>query len=105
MKEALASGKVKRYVADFLNAKSANTEAVIAISHLDASTEESEDNCAMMAANQIVKYIEEGNIINSVNYPNLCLGPKEGTRVVVLHEASLDGNLILDEVKSKTSFN
>ena len=105
MKEALASGRVRRYVTDFPNAKSANTEGVIAISHLGASTEEAEDNCAMMAANQIVKYIEEGNIINSVNYPNLCLGPKEGTRVVVLHEASLDGNKVLDEVKLLTKVN
>lgn len=84
MKEALASGKVRRYVTDFPNYKSANTEGVVAISHLGASTEEAEDNCAMMAANQVVKFIEEGNIVNSVNYPNLCLGPKEGPRLVVL---------------------
>ena len=67
MKEALASGKVRRYVTDFPNYKSANTEGVVAISHLGASTEEAEDNCAMMAANQVVKFIEEGNIVNSVN--------------------------------------
>ena len=102
MKEALASGKVRRYVTDFPNAKSANTEGVVAISHLGASTEEAEDNCAMMAANQIRKYIEEGNIVNSVNYPNLCLGPKEAVRVVVLHENSLQGDVILDEVKKLT---
>lgn len=84
MKEALASGKVRRYVTDFPNYKSANIEGVVAISHLGASTEEAEDNCAMMAANQVVKFIEEGNIVNSVNYPNLCLGPKEGPRLVVL---------------------
>lgn len=86
MKEALASGKVRRYVTDFPNAKSANTEGVIAISHLGASTEEAEDNCAMMAANQVVNFIENGNIVNSVNYPNLDLGPKGGERLVVLHE-------------------
>ena len=102
MKEALASGKVRRYVTDFPNAKSANTEGVVAISHLGASTEEAEDNCAMMAANQVRKYIEEGNIVNSVNYPNLCLGPKEAVRVVVLHENSLQGDVILDEVKKLT---
>lgn len=105
MKEALASGKVRKYVTDFPNAKSANMEGVVAISHLGASTEEAEDNCAMMAANQVVKYIEEGNIVNSVNYPNLCLGPKEGTRVVVLHEAGLDGNKVLDVVKELTKVN
>ena len=102
MKIALENGKVRRYVTDFPNAKSANMDGVIAISHLGASTEEAEDNCAMMAASQIVKYIEEGNIVNSVNYPNLCLGPKEGARVVVLHEASLEGDKILDKVKKLT---
>ena len=85
MKEALASGKVRKYVTDFPNAKSANTEGVIAISHLGASTEEAEDNCAMMAARQVTDYLENGNIVNSVNYPNLSLGPKTGTRLVVLH--------------------
>ena len=91
MKEALASGKVRRYVTDFPNAKSANAEGVIAISHLGASTEEAEDNCAMMAANQVVNFIENGNIINSVNYPNLDLGPKSSPRVVILHKA--EGNV------------
>ena len=84
MKEALATGKVRRYVTDFPNAKSANTEGVVAISHLGASTEEAEDNCAMMAAKQVVEFIENGNIVNSVNYPNLTLGPKAGPRLVVL---------------------
>ena len=86
MKEALASGKVRRYVTDFPNAKSANTEGVVAISHLGASTEEAEDNCAMMAANQVVNFIENGNIVNSVNYPNLDLGPKVSARLVVLYK-------------------
>ena len=86
MKEALASGKVRRYVTDFPNAKSANTDGVVAISHLGASTEEAEDNCAMMAANQVVNYIENGNIVNSVNYPNLDLGSKNGERLLVLHQ-------------------
>ena len=100
MKEALESGKVRRYVTDFPNAKSANTEGVIAISHLGASTEEAEDNCAMMAVKQLVQYIEEGNIVNSVNYPNLNLGPKEGIRLVVLHK-NKEGlsDKILDVVK------
>ena len=84
MKEALESGKVRRYVTDFPNAKSANTEGVVAISHLGASTEEAEDNCAAMAARQVVDYLENGNIVNSVNYPNLSLGPKASPRLVVL---------------------
>ena len=86
MKEALASGKVRKYVTDFPNYKTANMEGVVAISHLGASTEEAEDNCAAMAATQIVDFVENGNIINSVNYPRIDLGKKEGTRVVVLFE-------------------
>lgn len=86
LKVALESGKVRRYVTDFPNYKTANMDGVIAISHLGASTEEAEDNCAAMAAKQVVDYIENGNIINSVNYPRLDLGKKEGTRVVVLFE-------------------
>ena len=86
MKEALASGKVRRYVTDFPNYKTANMDGVIAISHLGASTEEAEDNCAAMAARQIVDYVENGNIINSVNFPRIDLGKKEGTRAVVLFE-------------------
>ena len=90
MKEALASGKVRRYVTDFPNHKSANTDGVIAISHLGASTEEAEDNCSMMAANQVVNFVENGNIVNSVNYPNLDLGQKTSSRIVILHKNSGD---------------
>ena len=86
MKEALASGKVRKYVTDFPNHKTANMEGVVAISHLGASTEEAEDNCASMAASQVVDYVENGNIINSVNYPIIDLGKKEAKRVVVLFE-------------------
>ena len=86
MKEALASGKVRKYVTDFPNYKTANMEGVVAISHLGASTEEAEDNCAAMAASQVVDFVENGNIINSVNYPRIDLGKKEGIRVVVLFE-------------------
>lgn len=99
MKEALASGKVRRYVTDFPNAKSANAEGVVAISHLGASTEEAEDNCAMMAAKQVVEFIENGNIVNSVNYPNLTLGPKAGPRLVVLTKGDASEK-VLEAVKS-----
>lgn len=99
MKEALASGKVRRYVTDFPNAKSANTEGVVAISHLGASTEEAEDNCAMMAAKQVVEFIENGNIVNSVNFPNLTLGPKAGPRLVVLTKADASEK-VLEAVKA-----
>jgi len=84
--EALKAGKVRKYVTDFPNYKTANMDGVIAISHLGASTEEAEDNCAAMAAKQVVDYIENGNIINSVNFPRLDLGKKEGIRLVILYE-------------------
>lgn len=87
MKEALLNKKVRKYVTDFPNYATANMEGVIAIPHLGASTEEAEDNCAFMAANQIVDFIENGNITNSVNYPNICAGPLvDGARLVILHE-------------------
>lgn len=85
MEAALKSGKVRRYITDFPNEKTANMEGVIAIPHLGASTEESEDNCAVMAANELVEYIENGNIINSVNYPNAEMNA-EGTKICVLHK-------------------
>lgn len=66
MEAALASGKVRRYVTDFPNAKTAQMKGVIAIPHLGASTEESEDNCAVMAAQEVRDFVENGNIKNSV---------------------------------------
>ena len=84
--EAIKAGKVRKYVTDFPTYKTANMDGVIAISHLGASTEEAEDNCAAMAAKQVVDYIENGNIINSVNFPRLDLGKKEGIRLVILYE-------------------
>lgn len=86
MEAALKSGKVKRYVTDFPNERTASMEGVIAIPHLGASTEESEDNCAKMAVRQIMNYLENGNIVNSVNFPNCDLGvcTKEG-RITILH--------------------
>lgn len=74
IKEALESGKVANYVTDFPNNKTAGMKGVIAIPHLGASTEESEDNCAIMAVKQIRDYLENGSIINSVNYPNCDAG-------------------------------
>ena len=86
MEAALKSGKVKRYVTDFPNDRTANMEGVVAIPHLGASTEESEDNCAKMAVRQVMNYLENGNIVNSVNYPNCDMGicTKAG-RVAILH--------------------
>ena len=84
--EALKSGKVKKYVTDFANPKSVNLENTIVIPHLGASTEESEDNCAKMAVQEIMDYLENGNIRNSVNYPACDMGVKKtACRVAVLH--------------------
>ncbi len=85
MEAALKSGKVRRYITDFPNDKTANMEGVIAIPHLGASTEESEDNCAVMAAHELVDYIEKGNIRNSVNFPNAEMDAA-GTKVCVMHK-------------------
>ncbi len=86
MAQALASGKVARYVTDFPNEKTANMPGCIAIPHLGASTEESEDNCAKMAVTQLMNYLENGNIVNSVNYPNCDMGicNTQG-RITILH--------------------
>ncbi|MCH5268189.1 MAG: phosphoglycerate dehydrogenase [Lachnospiraceae bacterium] len=87
MSEALKSGKVKRYVTDFPNPEVVKMPNVIATPHLGASTEESEDNCAVMAVEQIREYLENGNIINSVNFPNCNAGVcnTEG-RITVAHK-------------------
>jgi len=74
MIEALKSGKIGRYVTDFPNPKLAAMDEVIAIPHLGASTKESEDNCAVMSVKQLKDYLENGNIKNSVNYPNCDMG-------------------------------
>lgn len=87
MAEALKAGKVKKYVTDFPNAKTANMAGVIATPHLGASTEESEDNCAVMAVNEIMDFVDNGNIVNSVNYPNATLGVcDKAARLTVCHK-------------------
>lgn len=98
MAEALASGKVKNYVTDFPNAKSANMDGVIAFPHLGASTAESEENCAAMAVSQIMNFVENGNIINSVNYPRIDKGEAENARITV----AFKGDVSIDDIKSAT---
>lgn len=87
MAVALEAGKVAKYVTDFPNAASANMKGAICIPHLGASTEESEDNCAVMAVKQIMDFLENGNITNSVNYPavdaGICTSP---ARVGIFHD-------------------
>ncbi len=85
--EALENGKVGKYVTDFPDSAVASAPNTIAIPHLGASTEESEDNCAVMAVDQIVDYIKNGNITNSVNYPNCDMGVCQGAaRMTICHK-------------------
>ena len=87
LEQALKSGKVKRYITDFPNDKTAKMDGVIAIPHLGASTEESEDNCAKMAVKQVMNYLENGNIVNSVNFPTCDMGIcKKAGRILILHQ-------------------
>ena len=84
--EALESGKVHRYVTDFATQEIKGADGAIVIPHLGASTEESEDNCAEMAVDQLMDYLENGNITNSVNYPNTQLGVCQTQgRISILH--------------------
>lgn len=85
MKAALASGKVHRYVTDFATPEMIGTPGAILIPHLGASTEESEDNCAVMAAMQLDDYLRDGNIKNSVNYPAVSMPRSGDVRICVLH--------------------
>ncbi len=87
IEEALSSKKVSRYVTDFPNVRTAKMEGVIAIPHLGASTEESEENCAAMAVRQVMNYLENGTIINSVNYPALDAGVCQTvSRIAINHK-------------------
>ena len=86
LEAALQSGKVKRYITDFPNDRTAGMAGVVAIPHLGASTEESEDNCARMAVKQVMNYLENGNIVNSVNFPNCDMGIcNKAGRVTIMH--------------------
>ena len=87
MMEALADGKVKHYVTDFPNTTVAGVKNAIVTPHLGASTEEAEDNCAAMAANEIRNFLENGNIVNSVNFPNCDMGVAgEFPRLSICHK-------------------
>ncbi|MEY8236867.1 phosphoglycerate dehydrogenase [Lachnospiraceae bacterium 66-29] len=85
--DAIKAGKVKKYVSDFPNSTTAGKEGCIVIPHLGASTEESEDNCAVMAVQELMDYLEQGNIRNSVNFPNCDMGVCAAAgRVAILHK-------------------
>ena len=84
--KATESGKVAKYIVDFPADELIGAKNVICIPHLGASTEEAEDNCAVMAAKQLIDYIENGNIVNSVNYPTCAMPRTTDCRLVILHK-------------------
>ncbi len=84
--DGMGKGKIKKYVTDFPNTTIAGKEGCIVIPHLGASTEESEDNCAKMAVKQMMNYLENGNILNSVNYPKCDMGIcTQAGRIAIFH--------------------
>ena len=85
IKVALESGKVAAYVTDFPTEENVGVNGIVAIPHLGASTAESEDNCAVMAAMELDEYLRYGNIKNSVNYPNVSMPMSGDKRICVLH--------------------
>ena len=85
--EGIKAGKIRKYVSDFANPTTAGQEGCIVIPHLGASTEESEDNCAKMAVDQMMNYLQNGNIINSVNYPTCDMGIcVQAGRIAIFHK-------------------
>ena len=86
IKAGLASGKIASYVTDFPTEETVNVPGIVAIPHLGASTEESEDNCAVMAAKELIDFLETGNIRNSVNYPDVSLPHTGDARICIFHK-------------------
>ena len=86
LREAIANETVKLYITDFPNEEVLNMEHTICIPHLGASSEESEDNCAVMASRELIDFLENGNITNSVNFPNCSLTPSALPRITVMHK-------------------
>ncbi len=87
--EGIRKGKIARYVSDFPNPVTANAEGCIVIPHLGASTEESEDNCAKMAVKEMIDYLTNGNIVNSVNYPKADMGVCQAKGRVTIHHKNV----------------
>lgn len=119
LKEALEAKNIKKYVTDFANPISVTMPNTIIFPHLGASTDEAEDNCAIMAINELKDYLENGNITNSVNYPSVNGGKarQDGTRICICHKnipgiiaaftsavASNNGNIIEISNKSKGDY-
>jgi D-3-phosphoglycerate dehydrogenase / 2-oxoglutarate reductase len=93
VKRSLDAGKLGKYVCDFPEPDLLNHPQVIAMPHSGASTEESEENCAVMAANQLMDYLENGNIVNSVNFPAVAMGRVAGTTRITFSNDNVSGVL------------
>ena len=93
LKDALESGKISKYITDFANSNVVNFPNTIITPHLGASTEEAEDNCALMAINELKDFIENGNITNSVNYPSISLGKKQAQYRVCINHKNIPGQI------------
>ena len=91
LKEALEAGNIRKYVTDFANAKVVTFKNTIILPHLGASTEEAEDNCALMAIQELKDYLENGNIKNSVNYPQIDAGVKNGAVRITINHKNVPG--------------
>lgn len=90
IKSALENGKVAAYVTDFPTEETVGVKGIIAIPHLGASTAEAEDNCAVMAALQLDDYLRNGNVKNSVNFPNVSMARSGDARICILHSAAIN---------------
>lgn len=100
--EALDSGKMRKYMTDLLEPEYIGKKGIVATPHLGASTAEAEENCAVMATDELMDFIGNGNIINSVNFPRVTLDAKEGmTKIVVLYKGIEDIESIIKEACPK----
>lgn len=102
---AIESGKIERYITDFPSDELIGVKNVICVPHLGASTPEAEDNCAMMAAKELAEYIENGNIVHSVNYPDVSSPRSSVSRVTILHENVKDVISKITSIISSASIN
>lgn len=103
VKAAIASKKIRKYVVDFPTEESVGVDGILAIPHLGASTEEAEDNCAIMAAAQLKDYLENGNVVNSVNFPRLIKEREYAERFTLVGNASKDVDKALENILDGTA--
>ena len=103
VKAAIASKKIRKYVVDFPTEESVGVDGILAIPHLGASTEEAEDNCAIMAAAQLKDYLENGNVVNSVNFPRLVKEREYAERFTLVGNAAKDVDKALEKILDGTA--